>query len=98
MTPSVEDKVRRPVKYLSAISQRHTGIWKSVDLLRANREQIQQKYQWPSWCYLPLGGAAGLIGPPTARDNITFKKETSCVAMLASWRHAKDIYIFDETV
>lgn len=98
MTPSIEDKVQRPVRYLTAISQRHPGLWKSVDLLRANRDQIQQKYHWPTWCYLPLGGAGGILGPPTLNHETDLKIEASKVAALASWRLAKDIYVFDETV
>jgi hypothetical protein len=97
MNPSIEEKVRRPVKYLTAVSQRYPGIWRSVDQLRANRDKVAQHHDWPTWCYLPLPGAAGIITSPTLDDgqeNI----EAACVATLAGWRLAKDIYIFDETV
>jgi hypothetical protein len=99
MTPSIEDKVRRPVKYLTAAKERYPDLWKRVDLLRANRDKVQQEYSWPPWCYLPLGGAAGIIGPPAAGfGKLLYNMEVSKIATLASWRLAKDIYIFDETV
>lgn len=94
--PSIEDKVKRPVKYLTAVAQRNPGLWKRVDLLRANRDKIAQRYVWPTWCYLPLPGAQRLIASSTLDDQD--RLEASYAATLAGWRLAKDIYLFDETV
>lgn len=94
---SIEEKVRRPVKYLTVVTQRYPGIWKRVDLLRANRDKVAKQHYWPTWCYLPLPGAAGIVADATL-DYDREKMEASCVATLAGWRLAKDIYVFDETV
>lgn len=94
---SIEEKVGRPAKHLTTVAQSYPGIWKRVDQLRANRDKVARQHYWPTWCYLPVAGAAGIIADSVLDDgdrNI----EASCVATLAGWRLAKDIYVFDETI
>jgi hypothetical protein len=94
---SIEEKVRRPVKYLTAIARRYPDVWKWVDRLRANRDKIP--HDWPAWCYLPSPGAAGIVeacgGGGSAYD---LNYNGALIATLGSWRVAKDIYLYDETV
>lgn len=90
---SIEEKVKRPVKHVASIARRYPGVWKWVDRLRAIRDKIP--YNWPTWCYLPLGGASGIVG---GQDHVRRKWDAAFVATLSSWRVAKDIYIYDETV
>jgi hypothetical protein len=95
---STEERVRRPVKLVTAFAQRYPGVWKHVDRLRANRDEISKRFEWPPWCYLPWGGAKGIIALGGARDFGFLNMEGAFLATLGSWRITKDIYIFDETV
>ena len=99
MASTTEEKVKRPVTHLATIARRYPSLWKWMDRLRANRDKIKTLHNWPDWCYLPWQAAGGLVtmdGP--AREPIYEKIEACRVAALGSWRVAKEVYVFDETV
>jgi hypothetical protein len=95
---AIEEKVKRPVKHVAAIARRYPGVWTWVDKLRANRAKVP--HPWPDWCYLPIGGAKGIVYALGGgnQDYVSENMEGAFVASLGSWRIAKDIYIYDETV
>jgi hypothetical protein len=87
--PTLRTVTERPLRYLARISKDHPGLWREMDRLRANPLRAGG---WPSWCFLPAGGAdqAALA---LGRNLDAF--QTAVLCALYSWRPTQGVYLFD---
>lgn len=87
----------RPVRHLSAYSERYPQAWQYLEDMRSRRGQ--ELPDWAAWCFVPLAGAYAIVsGGGDNRVPLERAGDVSALAALAAWRMTKGIYRFDPDI
>ena len=87
----------RPVRHLSAYSERYPQAWHHLEDMRSSRGQALP--HWEAWCFVPLAAAYAIVsGGGDDRVPLERAGDVSALAALAAWRMTKGIYRFDPDI
>ncbi len=88
----MSDIYDRPRQNLDCVTRSLPGVWKQVEVFRAQRRELGD---WPSWCFMPVALAEKIVGNGLPLQTAEQYKHATFLAALAAWRSTQGIYRFD---
>ena len=90
-------KTHRARVLLLQAGQDYPLAWSQADAFRADRGQ--PGFDWPDWCFLPMGGAYAIVsGGGANRLGLDRIGDVARMSALIAWRMTQGIYRFDPAV
>lgn len=84
---SLDTDASHLLRHVAQLSHFHPDLWKRVDEVRERRD-------WPSWCFLPSGEVAKLIARTPERSSRP-GANLYIITALSAWRVTQGVYKFD---